>query len=252
MPTGPMNTPVQESIDQLRSSLAGAVLGPADPEYERHAGASMLSSPPARGDRALCRRRDVAIAFDFARTHRLEVAVRGGGHNPAGHCVWTTARDRSLGMRGVDVDADPGVARASGGATWLDFDSADAGPRPCYAGGRRRLDRRRAGSPRRRHRPTDSPTRPDVRQPGRCRVVTPDGSWSKRLPMRTPNSSGGSAAGAGTSALRRDSTSACMLSKPSSEDCSPSAGRASAMLSAATATSRRIPARPELRGGNRG
>ena len=34
---------------------------------------------------------DIAVALDFARTHELEVAVRGGGHNPAGHCVATTA-----------------------------------------------------------------------------------------------------------------------------------------------------------------
>jgi FAD/FMN-containing dehydrogenase len=31
--------------------------------------------------------RDLATAFQFAQVHGLEVAVRGGGHNPAGHCV---------------------------------------------------------------------------------------------------------------------------------------------------------------------
>ena len=68
---------------------------------------------------------DVATAFDFARAHELEVAVRGGGHNPAGHCVCDGGLviDLSL-MRGVDVDRDARIARAEGGATWLDFDSA--------------------------------------------------------------------------------------------------------------------------------
>lgn len=30
---------------------------------------------------------DLATAFDFAHVHDLEIAVRGAGHNPAGHCV---------------------------------------------------------------------------------------------------------------------------------------------------------------------
>ena len=68
---------------------------------------------------------DVATAFDFARAEELEVAVRGGGHNPAGHCVIDGGLviDLSL-MRKVDVDADARIARSQGGATWLDFDSA--------------------------------------------------------------------------------------------------------------------------------
>jgi FAD/FMN-containing dehydrogenase len=53
------------------------------------------------------------------------VAVRGGGHNPAGHCVLDggVVIDLSM-MRGVDVKADAKLALAQGGATWLDFDSA--------------------------------------------------------------------------------------------------------------------------------
>ena len=68
---------------------------------------------------------DVARAFDFARAHALEVAVRGGGHNPAGHCVCDGGLviDLSL-MRGVAVDGDARTARAEGGARWLDFDPA--------------------------------------------------------------------------------------------------------------------------------
>jgi FAD/FMN-containing dehydrogenase len=68
---------------------------------------------------------DVASAFDFARMHGLEVAVRGGGHNPAGHCVLDGGLviDLSL-MRTVEVDGVARSACAQGGATWLDFDSA--------------------------------------------------------------------------------------------------------------------------------
>jgi FAD/FMN-containing dehydrogenase len=68
---------------------------------------------------------DIATAFDFARSHGLEVAVRGGGHNPAGHCAIDGGLVIDLSeMRGVDVDPDAGTARAGGGSTWLDFDSA--------------------------------------------------------------------------------------------------------------------------------
>jgi FAD/FMN-containing dehydrogenase len=68
---------------------------------------------------------DIAVAFDFARAHKLEVAVRGGGHNPAGHCVCDGGLviDLSL-MRKVEVDGKARIARSDGGATWLDFDSA--------------------------------------------------------------------------------------------------------------------------------
>jgi FAD/FMN-containing dehydrogenase len=121
-----MNTPVQESLGELRSSLAGAVLGPSDAEYDaaRRCFNALVDRRPA----VIARcggPRDVATAFDFARAHELEVAVRGGGHNPAGHCVLDDGLVIDLStMRKVDVDMHQGIARASGGATWLDFDSA--------------------------------------------------------------------------------------------------------------------------------
>jgi FAD/FMN-containing dehydrogenase len=57
--------------------------------------------------------------------HELEVAVRGGGHNPAGHCVLDGGLVIDLSqMRSVEVDGDARIARAQGGSTWLDFDTA--------------------------------------------------------------------------------------------------------------------------------
>ncbi len=115
-----------ESLDELRRSLGGAVVGPADAEYDaaRRCFNALVDRRPAviaRCDGAA----DVATAFDFARAHGLEVAVRGGGHNPAGHCVCDGGLVIDLSpMRTVEVDGDARVARADGGATWLDFDSA--------------------------------------------------------------------------------------------------------------------------------
>jgi FAD/FMN-containing dehydrogenase len=51
--------------------------------------------------------------------------VRGGGHNAAGHCVVDDGLVIDLTrMRKVDIDNDARIARAEGGATWLDFDAA--------------------------------------------------------------------------------------------------------------------------------
>jgi FAD/FMN-containing dehydrogenase len=115
-----------EDLDELRLSLAGPVINPADREYDaaRRCFNALIDRRPAVIARCVAPR-DVAAALDFARTHDLEVAVRGGGHNPAGHCVCDDGLVIDLSaMRAVDVDNDGRVARADGGATWFDFDSA--------------------------------------------------------------------------------------------------------------------------------
>ena len=113
-------------LDELQGSLAGSVIDPASPEYDaaRRCFNAAMDRRPAVIVR--CRgAQDVATAFDFARTQSLEVAVRGGGHNPAGHCVVDGGLVIDLSdMRRVHVDPAAGTARASGGATWLDFDPA--------------------------------------------------------------------------------------------------------------------------------
>jgi FAD/FMN-containing dehydrogenase len=114
------------SLTELRRSVAGAVVAPADAAYDglRRPYNALVDRRPAAIVRCLGAG-DVATAFDYARSQALEVAVRGGGHSPAGHCVCDGGLviDLSL-MRTVDVDARARVARAAGGATWLDFDSA--------------------------------------------------------------------------------------------------------------------------------
>ena len=59
------------------------------------------------------------------RQNDLEIAVRGGGHNPAGHCAVDDGLVIDLSrMRNVEVDPEAGIAISEGGATWLDFDAA--------------------------------------------------------------------------------------------------------------------------------
>ena len=121
----PRETGVGENLVELRRSLAGSVLGPADAEYDaaRRCFNALVDRRPAVIARC-AGADDVATAFDFARAHELEVAVRGGGHNPAGHCVSDGGFVIDLSsMRRVEVQAETRVALADGGATWLDFDA---------------------------------------------------------------------------------------------------------------------------------
>jgi FAD/FMN-containing dehydrogenase len=66
---------------------------------------------------------DVVEAVNLARALRLEVAVRGGGHNVAGRATIDGGLmiDLSL-MKGVYVDPLAGTARAQAGVTWAEYD----------------------------------------------------------------------------------------------------------------------------------
>jgi FAD/FMN-containing dehydrogenase len=66
---------------------------------------------------------DVATAVQFASTHDLLVAVRGGAHNVAGFgtCDGGIVIDLSA-MKGTQVDVRGRTVRAMGGLTWGDLD----------------------------------------------------------------------------------------------------------------------------------
>ena len=67
--------------------------------------------------------RDVAEAVHVARDEGLPLAIRGGGHNVAGHgtCDGGMVIDLRR-MRAVRVDRDAGTACVQGGALWSDVD----------------------------------------------------------------------------------------------------------------------------------
>jgi FAD/FMN-containing dehydrogenase len=113
-------------LAELRDSLAGDVLTPADREYERARLCFnlLIDRRPAAIARCVDAE-DVTSALDFAQSNGLEVAVRGGGHNPAGHCAVDDGLVIDLSrMRKVEVNPDARLAISQGGATWLDFDAA--------------------------------------------------------------------------------------------------------------------------------
>jgi FAD/FMN-containing dehydrogenase len=115
-----------ESFTQLRDSLSGDVLTASDREYERARLCFnlLIDRRPAAIARCVDAE-DVAVALAFGQEHGLEIAVRGGGHNPAGHCAVDDGLVIDLSrMRNVAVDPDARLATSEGGATWLDFDAA--------------------------------------------------------------------------------------------------------------------------------
>jgi FAD/FMN-containing dehydrogenase len=117
---------IDGDVAELRKSVAGQVVTGGDAGYDgaRRCFNALIDRLPAVIVRC-SGTADVATAFEFARAHDLEVAVRGAGHNPAGHCVVDEGLviDLSL-LRAVHVDPGARIARAGGGSTWGDFDSA--------------------------------------------------------------------------------------------------------------------------------
>ncbi len=114
----------EKTFQPFAAGLRGALLRPGDSGYDeaRRIWNGMMDKRPALIARC-SGVADVIDAVNFARTHDLLVAIRGGGHNVAGNasCDDGLMIDLSL-MRGVRVDPHAGTARVQGGATWGDAD----------------------------------------------------------------------------------------------------------------------------------
>ncbi|GAA2509355.1 FAD-binding oxidoreductase [Streptomyces longisporus] len=106
------------AVRALRTTLRGNVLTPGDPSYEsaRRLWNGAVDARPAVIVRP-ADETDVTWAVRIARTHRLSLAVRGGGHDWAGRA---TADDGLMidlsAMRRVTVDRASRTAVAQGGA----------------------------------------------------------------------------------------------------------------------------------------
>src|SRR5262245_4823341 len=108
---------------QLAPSFTGQFLQPADSGYDdaRRVHNGLIDKRPALIAR--CRGlADVSDAVKVARSLKLEIAVRGGGHNVAGRATIDQGIMIDLSpMKGVHVDAKQKVARAQGGVLWNEF-----------------------------------------------------------------------------------------------------------------------------------
>ncbi len=107
----------------LAQTFSGHLLHPGDAGYDeaRRVHNGLIDKRPALIAR--CHgAADVADAVKLARTHKLEVAVRGGGHNVGGRATIDGGLMIDLApMQGIHVDARARVGRAQGGVLWKDF-----------------------------------------------------------------------------------------------------------------------------------
>ena len=116
-----MNTAQQSrlSIRQLRAELAGPVVGPGDPGYD--AARRVFLPSVDRRPAVIVRPADadeVARVVALARETGLELAVRGGGHSPAGHGTSEGGIVLDLaGLAALEIDAAGRIAHAAGGLT---------------------------------------------------------------------------------------------------------------------------------------
>jgi FAD/FMN-containing dehydrogenase len=114
---------LSDAVTALAGTFTGQLLRPGDAGYDeaRKVHNGLIDKRPALIAR--CRGlADIADAVKMARDRKLEVAVRGGGHNVAGRATIDGGLmiDLSL-MKGIHVDPKARTARAQGGLTWNEF-----------------------------------------------------------------------------------------------------------------------------------
>jgi FAD/FMN-containing dehydrogenase len=111
------------AIETLSANLQGELLQPDDNDYDtvRKVWNGMINRKPALIARCTGVS-DVINAVNFARTHHLLVAVRGGGHNVIGNAICNGGIVIDLSrMKGIQVDPVKRTAWAEAGLTLGEF-----------------------------------------------------------------------------------------------------------------------------------
>jgi FAD/FMN-containing dehydrogenase len=123
------NARTEIAIPQLRSELAGEVIGPDDSGYD-DARKAFMPAYDGRRPAVIIRpadAREIGYAVSLARESGLELAVRSGGHSSAGHSTSDggIVLDLSL-MKGLEIDPAKRVAWAETGLTAGEVTNATA------------------------------------------------------------------------------------------------------------------------------
>jgi FAD/FMN-containing dehydrogenase len=107
------------SVPRLREQVDGRVITPADPGYDQ--ARQVFYGGFDRHPQVIVQAADagdVATVVTLARNSGLELAVRSGGHSPAGHGVLDGGIVLDLGaMKALDLDAEARTAWAEPGLT---------------------------------------------------------------------------------------------------------------------------------------
>jgi FAD/FMN-containing dehydrogenase len=117
--------PDSSKIEKFGESIQGDIIQPGDSNYDesRKIWNAMIDKKPslivqvANAD-------DVSAAIKFAKENKLEITIRGAGHNIAGNCICDDGLmiDFSM-MKKVQVNPDKKTAIVQPGATLKDFDA---------------------------------------------------------------------------------------------------------------------------------
>lgn len=121
---GNETTLVQGDLDALGAATRGRIMAQGDDGYDasRTIWNGMIDRRPGLVVRCVGAA-DVVACVNFARERRLEVCIRGGGHNISGLAVADGAMMLDMThMKGVHVDAEHQVAYCQAGCTLGDVD----------------------------------------------------------------------------------------------------------------------------------
>lgn len=116
----------EASIEELASRVRGTIVRPGDAGYDaaKQVYNGMIDKHPALIIRVVDVA-DVIAAVNFARDHRLALAIRGGGHSGPGLGTVDDGLVIDLsGMKGIRVDPAAQTVRVEGGCTWSEVDHA--------------------------------------------------------------------------------------------------------------------------------
>ena len=116
------------SVPRLRAVFDGRVVAPGDPDYDQ--ARTVFYGGIDRHPAVIVRPTDpdeVASVVNLARDSGLELAVRSGGHSPAGHSTTQGGIVLDLGaMKALDIDVEARTAWAQTGLTAGEYTVAAA------------------------------------------------------------------------------------------------------------------------------